>query len=207
MARPWRSSPATWWAIPSAATCCRSCTGWPACASSATTWSSSSITAGRTPAGIPLTKTLSDDPSYGLGELTGTPSGSGCAGGASSIAARALSRPVAGRDGGALRERRRPARAVDGHVARRVRRVPPPDLHRHRSRASRSSAMSPGVRASLAYASPVDFHEHYTYGTRIGQAGLSDPDARHRRGAAAPAGGARPAAGAVHARGASASPR
>ena len=30
-------------------------------------------------------------------------------------------------------------------------------------------AMLPEVRASLAFASPVDFHEHYTYGTRIGQ--------------------------------------
>ena len=29
--------------------------------------------------------------------------------------------------------------------------------------------MSPAVRASPAYASPVDFHEHYTYGARIGQ--------------------------------------
>jgi hypothetical protein len=29
--------------------------------------------------------------------------------------------------------------------------------------------LSPDVRASLAYASPVDFHEHYTYGVRIGQ--------------------------------------
>ena len=30
-------------------------------------------------------------------------------------------------------------------------------------------AMSPGVRARLAYASPVAFHEHYTYGARIGR--------------------------------------
>lgn len=29
--------------------------------------------------------------------------------------------------------------------------------------------MSPEVRASLAFASPVDFHEHYSYGTRIGR--------------------------------------
>lgn len=29
--------------------------------------------------------------------------------------------------------------------------------------------MSPDVPASLDYASPMDFHEHYTYGTRIGQ--------------------------------------
>lgn len=29
--------------------------------------------------------------------------------------------------------------------------------------------MAPDVRASLAFASPMDFHEHYTYGTRIGQ--------------------------------------
>jgi hypothetical protein len=29
--------------------------------------------------------------------------------------------------------------------------------------------MSPDVRASLAFASPMDFHEHYTYGSRIGQ--------------------------------------
>jgi hypothetical protein len=29
--------------------------------------------------------------------------------------------------------------------------------------------MSPEVRASLAFASPMDFHEHYSYGTRIGQ--------------------------------------
>jgi hypothetical protein len=29
--------------------------------------------------------------------------------------------------------------------------------------------MSPEVRASLAFASPVDFHEHFTYGTRIGK--------------------------------------
>jgi hypothetical protein len=29
--------------------------------------------------------------------------------------------------------------------------------------------MSPDVRASLAFASPVDFHEHYSYGTRIGK--------------------------------------
>ena len=29
--------------------------------------------------------------------------------------------------------------------------------------------MSADVRASLAFASPVDFHEHYSYGTRIGQ--------------------------------------
>jgi hypothetical protein len=29
--------------------------------------------------------------------------------------------------------------------------------------------MSPEVRASLAFASPVDFHEHYTYGSRIGE--------------------------------------
>ena len=30
-------------------------------------------------------------------------------------------------------------------------------------------AMTPGVRSSPGYASPFDFHEHYTYGTRIGQ--------------------------------------
>ena len=36
-ARPSRSSPVTWSAIPSAATCCRSCTGWPGCGGSATT--------------------------------------------------------------------------------------------------------------------------------------------------------------------------
>lgn len=30
-------------------------------------------------------------------------------------------------------------------------------------------AMQPGVHASPAFASPVDFHEHYSYGTRIGQ--------------------------------------
>jgi hypothetical protein len=29
--------------------------------------------------------------------------------------------------------------------------------------------MPPGARASLAFASPVDFHEHYSVGTRIGQ--------------------------------------
>jgi hypothetical protein len=29
--------------------------------------------------------------------------------------------------------------------------------------------MAPDVRASLAFASPMDFHEHYSYGTRIGQ--------------------------------------
>jgi hypothetical protein len=29
--------------------------------------------------------------------------------------------------------------------------------------------MFPNVKASRAYASPLDFHEHYTYGTRIGQ--------------------------------------
>ncbi len=29
--------------------------------------------------------------------------------------------------------------------------------------------MSPDVRASLAFASPVDFHEHYSYGVRIGK--------------------------------------
>lgn len=35
--------------------------------------------------------------------------------------------------------------------------------------------MSPTVRASLAYASPVDFHEHFTYGTRIGRADCPIP--------------------------------
>jgi hypothetical protein len=35
--------------------------------------------------------------------------------------------------------------------------------------------MSADVRASLAYASPVDFHEHYTYGARIGQADCPIP--------------------------------
>lgn len=35
--------------------------------------------------------------------------------------------------------------------------------------------MSPTVRASLAYASPVDFHEHYTYGVRIGKQDCSIP--------------------------------
>ena len=29
--------------------------------------------------------------------------------------------------------------------------------------------MAPDVRASLAFASPMDFHEHYSYGSRIGQ--------------------------------------
>ncbi len=69
------------------------------------------------------------------------------------------------------------------------------------TRASRSSRCRRACAHSLAYASPIDFHEHYTYGTRIGQAGLPDPDARPRLAAAAAAGGARPAAGAVHARG------
>jgi hypothetical protein len=35
--------------------------------------------------------------------------------------------------------------------------------------------MSPEVRASLAFASPMDFHEHYTYGTRIGKADCPIP--------------------------------
>ncbi len=35
--------------------------------------------------------------------------------------------------------------------------------------------MSPDVRASLACASPMDFHEHYSYGTRIGRADCPIP--------------------------------
>lgn len=35
--------------------------------------------------------------------------------------------------------------------------------------------MSPEVRASLAFASPMDFHEHYSYGSRIGQADCPIP--------------------------------
>ena len=35
--------------------------------------------------------------------------------------------------------------------------------------------MSPDVRASLAFASPMDFHEHYSYGTRIGRADCPIP--------------------------------
>jgi hypothetical protein len=35
--------------------------------------------------------------------------------------------------------------------------------------------MTPQVRSSPAYASPMDFHEHYTYGSRIGQADCPIP--------------------------------
>ena len=67
--------------------------------------------------------------------------------------------------------------------------------------------MSPDVGRRPGFASPIDFHEHYTYGARIGQPDCPIPTHGIALAAAASAGGAGPAAGAVRAGRRRASPR
>ncbi len=116
----------------------------------------------------PVTKTLSDDPAYGLGELA-------------DYAARLGLRgwcfvDAAGRYHGMSPEQLSAAcRHADvllglwtvtwleefRECRRRIFIDTDPGFTQF--------GMSPDVPASLAYASPVDFHEHYSYGARIGQ--------------------------------------
>jgi hypothetical protein len=116
----------------------------------------------------PATKTLSDDPTYGMNELAGHAERLGLRGWCFVDAAgkyHGLSR----------REMREVCKTADvllglwtvtwleefAECRRRIFIDPDPGFTQF--------GMSPDVRASLAFASPMDFHEHYTYGTRIGQ--------------------------------------
>ncbi len=122
----------------------------------------------------PLTRTLSDDPSYGLSELATHARRLGLRGWCFVDAAGAyhgLSRAdmvaacrqaevllglwtVTWLDEFALCERRVFIDTDPGFT---------------------QFAMSPDVHSSLDFASPVDFHEHYSYGSRIGQADCPIP--------------------------------
>ena len=200
MARPWRLWPATSSAIPSAATCCRSCTGWPGFAQLGydvvfvehhgwpnACWNPAHEDAERRPVRTASTS------------WPATPAGSACAAWCFVDRAGHVSRAVAAGARGALQERRCADRAVDGDLARGIRRMPPPHLHRHRSRVHAvrhvaGCARQPGVRLAGRLPRALQLrHAHRA-------ARLPDPDARHQLAAAASAGGARPAAGALRAR-------
>ena len=116
----------------------------------------------------PRTKTLSDDPAYGIEELTGH---------VERLGLRAWCFVDAqGRYHGLAREEMvRHCKTADiliglwtvtwleefAECRRRIFIDTDPGFTQF--------GMSPDVPASLEFASPVDFHEHYSYGTRIGQ--------------------------------------
>lgn len=116
----------------------------------------------------PVTKTLSDDPSYGLGELRAHAERFGLRGWCfvdASGVYHGLSRDQ-------MASFCRTADVLLGlwtvtwleefaECRRRIFIDTDPGFTQF--------GMSPNVRASLAFASPVDFHEHYTYGARIGR--------------------------------------
>ncbi len=116
----------------------------------------------------PRTKTLSDDPSYGLAELTGHAERFGLKGWCfvdQQGTYHGLSKAdldAACRESAALIGLWTVTWLDEFHACRRRIFIDPdPGFTQF--------AMSPDVRASLAFASPVDFHEHYSYGTRIGR--------------------------------------
>ncbi len=122
----------------------------------------------------PITKELSDDPAYGLAELSAHAAEYGLKGWCF-VDAAGVYHGIARDDMAAL------CKAADVLIGlwtvtwldefaacrRRIFIDTDPGFTQF--------GMSPDVPASLAFASPVDFHEHYSYGTRIGTPGCPIP--------------------------------